>query len=217
MSHSDCYLLTVLSSNDTQRKEGGTRDMLKLWPNMERYMNIDPGIFVQVESKVTTDTIDDTPSSWRTLYLCCASFPQLASADSELKKILDKHLPAFDEEVMYAEASDGTIVIGLNSSYGVMRLGQLVIHDYETKTGKHDSRAMFHAGVVNIPDENSKLQGKDYDLVRNAIKYAMPSSMMCSSSFATSLILDPGHFTFHHAGTIDEKMEMYAVEIGEVN
>lgn len=216
MSHSDCYLLTVLSGTDSQRKEGGTRDMLKLWPNMERYMNIDPAIFVQGDSGTKTDlTQQAVATSWRTLYICCANFPQLSGADAELKKIINRHRSGFDEELLYTEVRNGRVTLGLNSSYGVMRLGRMIIKDYESKTGKHDFTIVFHTGTIDLTDDGSQLHGTNYEDLLNAMKYAMPSTLMCSSTFATSLILDPGNFTFHHAGSIHQTMEMYSVEVGE--
>jgi hypothetical protein len=216
MSHAECYLLTVLSGVDTQRKEGGTRDMLKLWPNMERYMNIDPGLFTQVESKTVTPAPEAIPiSSWRTLYMCCAFLPQLSTSDSELRKLIDKHSHEFEDELIYTEAKAGRLIIGLSSSYGVMRFGRMILDDYKTKTLKQDFRIVFHAGVINLANEEENLKGKDYDNLVTAIKYALPSTMMCSSTFATSQVLDPGKFIFHHAGTIDQALEMYTVEIGD--
>ncbi len=218
MTHSDCYLLTVLSSADAQRKEGGTRDMLKLWPNMERYMNIDPSTFITNETQQapSASQVEAPPTSWRTLYFCCADFPHLSSVDSELIKIIDKHRSEFQDELIHTEVNSGKMTIGLSSSYGVIRLTQMIIQDYKNKTGREDYRSVFHAGVANVLSENglTKLEGEDHEMAKNAVKYAVASTLMCSSPFATSLILDPGEFTFHHAGTIEKNMEMYTLEIG---
>jgi hypothetical protein len=133
-------------------------------------------------------------------------------------KIIDKHRAEFQDELIYTEVNSGKVTVGLNSSYGALRFGQIMLDDYKNKTGRQDYRTVFHAGVVNVitENDNTNLEGEDYEMAKNAVKYAVPSTLMCSYPFATSLILDPGKFTFHHAGKIDQNMEMYTLEIESI-
>ena len=44
--HQEPTLLTVLSDTDLRRKEGGTRDTVRMWPFADKYINVNPDQFV---------------------------------------------------------------------------------------------------------------------------------------------------------------------------
>ena len=47
-THGEPYLITVMSERDQQRKAGGTRDTVGLWPNPQRHININPDVYVPI-------------------------------------------------------------------------------------------------------------------------------------------------------------------------
>ncbi|HCW06297.1 MAG TPA: hypothetical protein DGG95_02910, partial [Cytophagales bacterium] len=213
MTHSEPYFITVLASSDTQRKEGGTRDLLKLWPKEEHHFNIDPGNFATNEIRKSSSTFIEQEQPWRVLYIGYLDFPHLALVDAELNKIVDRYRSEFEDELIFSESKSGKLLIGLNSSYGALRLARKIINDYKIKTGRSDYRSVFHAASVQL--SNNQLNGLEVENIIEAMKYALPENLMCTSAYATSLILDPGHFKFHYAGSIRNKLEMYSLEVSE--
>ncbi|MGC3947890.1 MAG: tetratricopeptide repeat protein [Chryseolinea sp.] len=51
-THAEPYLITVMSERDQQRKSGGTRDTVGLWPNQQRHININPDVYVPITAIV---------------------------------------------------------------------------------------------------------------------------------------------------------------------
>lgn len=61
-THAEPYLISVMSERDQQRKTGGTRDTIGLWPNAQRHMTINPDVYVPMTAG-TDDGAQASPSA----------------------------------------------------------------------------------------------------------------------------------------------------------
>jgi hypothetical protein len=221
MIHAEPYLITVLSGTDTIVKEGGTRDLLKLWPAPTHHHNIDPNNFVATTATANAGLQVELKPTWRTIHLACIDLPALKSNDEEILNLVRAHEDEYAEELIYCFAEQGYLMMGLNTSYGAIRLSKALMESYTRKTNREDFRAGFHSGVVENQFEKParKYVGAAFESTRAIMQLALPKSLLCSGIFTTSLVLDPGKYSFYHAGQleaiVDQKLEMYALELND--
>jgi hypothetical protein len=199
--HMEPHFITVLSGLDRTMKEGGTRDLVKLWPYPKQHHNIDPSQFVQPASPGGY-TADVPWSDWRTLYLITLEMPGLSSAD-EASKLISRISAEWSNELVFHLFEAGQWSIGLTTSSGVVRFYHALANAYRLKTTRNDLRAAFHAGVVHVArqDNTWQVRGQSNDVSRAMLSLVEAGLVLASAPFAASLLLDMPQAQLFHAGS----------------
>lgn len=213
IGHIEPYLITVLSEADTQIIEGGTRDLIKLWPFPKHYQNVDPNQIVPTQRHHRTPSYE-AESPWRMLYWCGIDFPTLTST-AEWTKVVERVTPDFADELKWHDIQGGKVWLGLTTSHAAIRVAQELMEHYYSLTRRRDYKTVFHAGVV----DQATWQGGDAGTAHALMKYALTDTLLCSHSFATSLVLDPGDYTFTNAGSVvtgpGVSCDVFTIEINQ--
>lgn len=205
MLHAEPYLITVLSEWDRALKEGGTRDLLKLWPFPTRVQNIDPSKFLSSAStqpeKPSADHTTAQPGR-RVAYLAAISFqgPILNEAHRLAKKMESE----LAQEMIALNVDGETVSAGFTSSYRAISFCKNLITDIERKSPQTKYKVGLHVGpvVVQQLDDKKTMTGTHTEILTGIFALAAPGSIYASEPFAASLVLDSGSYSFIHTGTV---------------
>jgi tetratricopeptide (TPR) repeat protein len=222
--HQEPMLLTVQSEMDLKRKEGGTRDTIRLWPLPERHISINPDPFV-----VTLPPVNVSPPSPATVVsINKTNRPVLYLVLTDLT-----HTPGMEKEKVYKminnKMKDGLIPytafdIGPDSVFmafeaetGALDFVQEVLNATPTVLQERSTRISLHAGPVyleTLPSkENIVKEGENTALIRN-ISQLTPKGHICASdTFAALLALNPKKFRLDYAGILSasENQKSYGI------
>ena len=220
--HDEPTLLTVLSDVDLQRKEGGTRHTVGLWPFPKHHLNINPDIFV-TEKTVSPITVGSIPPVLRptisrpVLYLAHFDLSEVSAKD----KILDYHKDDLDEVGTYMiyEAGNTALLAAFTTESALIEFVRFVIEVLKSVRSP-SYKISLHAGPVYIePVENSneiRLTGRTVQQVKEMNTLMAKGSVFASAHFATLLALEGKMFAIDYAGifilpTDQEKMFIFKI------
>ena len=151
MLHTEPYLITVLSEWDRALKEGGTRDLLKLWPFPSRVQNIDPSKFLSSSSaqpeKPSAAHTTAQPGR-RVVYMTAISFqgPFLNEAYRLAKKMENE----LAQEMIALDLEGEILKAGFTSSYRAISFCKNLITDIERKSQQTKYKVGLHVGPVLV-------------------------------------------------------------------
>jgi tetratricopeptide (TPR) repeat protein len=145
-THAEPYLITVMSERDQQRKMGGTKDTVGLWPNSQRHITINPDIYAPIASGIgeETNTNTSTAAPNRTdrpvLYFVCFDLsPEEEAVEAILNHLAGASLPP---AVTWRRGRE--LVAGFKQLLGAMEFAS---HILSSASPLHPAtRVTLHAG-----------------------------------------------------------------------
>jgi len=204
--HDEPTLLTVLSDVDLQRKEGGTRHTVGLWPFPKHYSNINPDIFVTDKTILTTPgegkpALPKSTLNRPVLYLAYFDLSEVSAKE----KILNYHKEDIDEMGTYMiyEPDNSALLAAFTTESAAIEFVRYVTE--VMKSLRNPSfKISLHAGpayIESIENSNEKrLTGKTIQQVKEMNAFTAKASIFSSAQFATLLALEGKMFTIDYAG-----------------
>ena len=206
MLHSEPYLITVLSERDRTLKEGGTRDLLKLWPFPARVQNIDPSKYLVApppSPEKPSIIINSGQPNRFVLYMVAVTFsgPIMLEAHRLAKKIETEIV----QELLSLNFEDETVYAGFTSSFAAIKFTKDLVSEVERKSQQSTYRISLHAGPVMVKRSEDKriMTGTHADILKKIFELGPNGTAVASEAFAASLVLDAGGFSFIHTGSVD--------------
>jgi tetratricopeptide (TPR) repeat protein len=204
------FLLTVLSEFDLKRKEGGTRDILQLWPFMQRHTNINPdGLVTQLQQQATNnktglaiDRIADRP----VLYQAWLDLSKLIVAERlAAVKVIKAKLEDQPAVKLFDEQSEA-ILIGMDSEIALMDALRAIWTEIAPLKAEKPLRIALQASPVKI-----KEVANDNNLISlAAIGRLIPNGSLCAThTMASVLALYPKKFQLEQVGSVKANEEIY--------
>jgi hypothetical protein len=204
------FLLTVLSEFDLKRKEGGTRDILQLWPFMQRHTNINPdGLVTQLQQQATNnktglaiDRIADRP----VLYQAWLDLSKLIVAERlAAVKVIKAKLEDQPAVKLFDEQSEA-ILIGMDSEIALMDALRAIWTEIAPLKAEKPLRIALQASPVMI-----KEVANDNSLISlAAIGRLIPNGSLCAThTMASVLALYPKKFQLEQVGSVKANEEIY--------
>ncbi len=206
MLHTEPYLITVLSERDRTLKEGGTRDLMKLWPFPARVQNIDPSKYLPAPPPAPHKPaviIDSGQPNRFILYMVAVTFtgPIMLEAHRLAKKLEEEIV----QELMSLTFEDDIVYAGFSSSFAAIKFTRDLVSAVERKSQLSTYRIGLHAGpvVVKRADDKRVMTGTHADILQKIFALGPEGTAYASETFAASLVLDSGDFSFIHTGSAD--------------
>lgn len=220
--HDEPTLLTVLSDVDLQRKEGGTRHTVGLWPFPKHYSNINPDIFISDKAILPMQSTSKPlaappPINRPVLYLAYLDL----SESSSREKILNYRKDDIDEGGMYLvdEPGQGTLLAAATTESALIEFVSFVLETLKSMR-KPAHKICLHAGPVYIePTENPgspRLSGKTVRQLKEMSSLTASGSVYASAHFATLLALEGKMFTIDYGGVFilpEDKQKMFVFKV----
>ncbi len=207
--HQEPTLLTVLSDTDLRRKEGGTRDTVRMWPFADKYINVNPDQFVApvtVAAPVSSGfpTIEKKIAR-PVLYLVLADLSQLPVLEKErVNKVVQSKLS--DELIPYKafEQQPDSIFISFDAETSALDFVQLIMG--QQPKGDHPIKLSLHAGPVYLEDDGQKnakmVEGENITLIQEMNRLSPRGGIVASDHFASLLALNAKKFKLEYAGML---------------
>lgn len=219
--HDEPTLLTVLSDVDLQRKEGGTRHTVGLWPFPKHYSNINPDIFV-TEKPLLPRPIESKPAVYPpavnrpVLYLAYFDLSEVSSRE----KILNYRKDDIDEGGAYLiyEPDQTALLAAFTTESAATEFVRFVIEALKSLRSP-SYKISLHAGPVYIePTGNPehRLHGKTVQQVKEMNKVTAKGSIFASAHFATLLALEGKRFVIDYGGVFilpSDQQKMFVFKI----
>jgi tetratricopeptide (TPR) repeat protein len=202
--HDEPTLLAVLSDVDLQRKEGGTRHTVELWPFPKHYTNINPDIYV-TDKTAFVQHAEPTPAPKKSngnrpvLYLVYSDLAEVSLTDRQ--KIFDYDSEGGDESssLLIRESEDTALLAAFTTESAAIEFVRFVVESIKPLRNQLWYKISMHAGPVYI-EPNQKLTGDTVQQVREMNKFTSKGAIFSSAQFATLLALEGKMFTIDYAG-----------------
>lgn len=223
--HDEPTLLTVLSEVDLQRKEGGTRDTISLWPFPKRYVNINPDIFstdnaVHAPQAELSQPIERATVDRPVLYLAYADLSEVSA--KERAKIIHYKKEDIDQtdQILLDEQDNATLLAAFTTPSAAIEFVRFVVNSIKPLYHVLSYKICLHAGPTYIqPAEKNggkKLSGKTVQYVREMSKLTTKGSLFASDHFAALLTLNGNMFSIEYSGIFNlpdsqQKRSVYRV------
>lgn len=203
--HQEPFLLTVLSEFDLKQREGGTRDMIQMWPYPQKHTNINPDTMYNQKEIVITPAQSPRPELPR-----ITDRPVLSIAYIELSDVLpmereriEKMISVYMKEQQLSSkifhVTDTAIVIALDTEIALMDIVRSVWNSTAPFKPEKPLRIGLHIAPVYI-----KLMDEDRNikLLKAIGEFAPKASLCASTGFAAVLALHPKKFQLDYVGVI---------------
>lgn len=204
MLHTEPHLVTVLAEWDRTLKEGGTRDLIKLWPFPSRMQNIDPSKLPSSalsRQGVAQQSHKENPNRF-VLYMVAVSFS--GPLMQEAIRLVTNMQAGLGPEMKGMQVDDHAIVAGFSTSYRAFVFAKELISAIAHKSPQTKYRLGLHAGPVYVhAAEGPDLTGDHATILKNIFLLAGDDVTCASEPFAASLVLDFASNTYIHIGKVD--------------
>jgi class 3 adenylate cyclase len=213
-NHEEPTLLTVLSEVDLKRKEGGTRDTIRLWPFQRNHVNINPDIYtasLNIETPVVTP-VPSPPSAVTeinrpVLYLayCDLTGISLLEREKVLKAI---HVKIEDVAIpVKAFSLEGdSFLVAYETEMAVMEFVSDIFNSIKALKQAGGIRMALHAGPVYITTESNiediSIAGETVEIVRQIGKLTPTGSICATSHFSSLLALETKKYSLDYSGVL---------------
>lgn len=211
--HGEPSLLTVLSDVDLKRKEGGTRDTIRLWPFPQNHVNINPDIYtssltIEPSSTALATTVKyDQTTDRPVLFLayCDLSGISLLEREKVFKAI---HLKVDDETVpVKAFVLDGdSFLVAYETEISVMEFVSDILNSIKALKQVGGIRIALHAGPVHIhtnpASEEISVSGEAVEIVKQMGKLTPTGSTCATSHFSSLLALETNKYSLDYSGVL---------------
>jgi len=207
--HQEPTLITVLSETDLNRKEGGTRDTVRLWPFADRYININPDTFF-TQGSVTTQVSSGFSTREKkidrpVLYMVLADLTQLPVLERErVNKVVQVKLA--DELIPFKtfEQTTDSIFISFETETAAIDFVQLIMG--QQPKGEHPIKLSLHAGPVFLEDLGQNkfkmVAGENVAQIQEINRLSPRGGVVASDHFAPLLALNTKKFKLDYAGML---------------
>lgn len=207
--HADPALLTVLSGVDLQRKQGGTRDTINVWPYSKNYVNINPDAFVAGQPAARSEMQPRDKHEHIHRPVLFLTHVDLTDVPPLLRERL---LKSIDAKILHAEISctsyraEGNFLLaGFELESYAMQFAGLITDALKSSMPAGAARICLHAGPVfmetatGMPDKN--LSGESVDFLKAMNKLAVAGSL-ASDPFAAVLALQLKKYSIEYSGML---------------
>ncbi len=221
--HAEAGLITVQSQRDQEGKEGGTRDMVKIWPYPTKIININPDEFhssPRAIAKTEAHPVSEFNSNVKPVrFLVLALISDMKHDEIEyLSKRIVKSDPPLLEEPQVVHVDENRLLAVFTSARGAMNYAELI----NKSTKPEAMRLSLHAGPITIDhhNDNQIVTGSTVKEVNAISDNALTGLIYASEQAAAILLLDRQDLLFHPVGRIDfgqewKEMEVYTVDLLE--
>jgi len=215
--HAQPLLLTLLSEVDLKRSTGGTRDTIRLWPFPDRYVNINPDVFLA--------SVTDGDSGYRVpparsidrpvQYLVLADLSSMKTMEKErIYKLINQQLN--EEMIPYADpdpAHDRVLMV-FEFETSAMEMVRALIDAVPTHKKEPELKITLHVGPLLKSDGDMK--GEAIGFIYTISTLSPRGALCASSQFAALLALDPKRYAVEYAGLVagSERAEYPVYKIG---
>lgn len=147
-THAEPYLISVMSERDQQRKTGGTRDTIGLWPNAQRHITINPDVYVPMTSvpEDARHTSASIPNRTDRPVMYFVSV-NVAADDPDGAKML-AHLAGASLPAATAWVYNGDLVAGFKQLLGAIEFSEYVLVNASVE--QPPPRIALHAGPFSL-------------------------------------------------------------------
>ncbi|HBK89377.1 MAG TPA: hypothetical protein DDZ56_12035 [Cytophagales bacterium] len=204
--HAEPHLVTILSERDRTLKEGGTRDLLKLWPFPKHTHHIDPSKWLPLapaqKESAPAETVPGGQPNRFVAYMVTLSFsgPIMLEVTHAAGKMQEETL----QELIALELEPDRVRAGFTSSHRAIRFAKDLVQLIHQRSKQSGYRIGLHAGPVTIQHVNGKkmMTGDHATLLNKIYDLTIAGSICASETFAASLALDAGTYGFVQTGQV---------------
>lgn len=215
--YQDPMLLTVHSEVDLKRKEGGTRDTIRLWPLGERHININPDAYVsmvpaeprqdRLPEPVQSPTSSEKKIERPILYLVQVNLSQTPSLEKEkVYKLINTKMK---EELLIYRAFDmgsDSIFMAFDTETNAVEFVQDIVQNSKGSQKESEVKIGMHAGPAHLEElssgESIVHEGPALTILQKLSQFAPAGSICVSDQFAALLALNTKKFKLDYAGVI---------------
>ncbi len=212
--HQEPMLLTVQSEMDLKRREGGTRDTIRLWPIAERHINVNPDPFVTatthplaVQAPVPASGSHEPKTNRPVLYLVMLDLSEASGMEKEsVFKSVNSRMK--EELITYVAFDSGpeSIFMAFDVETGAIDFVQETLQATKTVQQERLLKVSLHAGPAYVEalahEENHVKDGEALTLLRSISQLTPKGSVCASDTFASLLALNPIKFKLDYAGIL---------------
>lgn len=211
--HVEPSLLTVLSEVDLKRKEGGTRDTIRLWPYQKNHVNINPDIYTtslppQVSANVPASYVPPTtPIERPVLHLAYCDLSGISMLDREkVNKAIHVKLDDSTAPVKTFSLEGDTFLVAYETEMAVMEFVSDIINSIKALKQVGGIRMALHAGPVHLTTHSDaeyvSMSGTTVEIVKQIGKLTPSGSICATSFFSTLLALETNKYNLDYSGVL---------------
>ncbi len=210
VNHTKPHLFTLMSSLDSRRKVGGTRDTIKLWPYPENITNINPDNFntsLRSNSQQTLpDYVDNRKYKDRPVcYVLLADFPNTSPTEKESFWKSAQSKIETKSPIPYGLIWNGeAILVACKSLEGVTDICRILFDIVRRFQKKDNIRVSLHVGPVFVELEEEtigkRIEGNAVKILQEIHHYSTPGEVYASSQFALEMALTINQYSIDYAG-----------------
>lgn len=212
--HQEPSLLTVLSETDLKRREGGTRDTIRLWPFSDKHININPDLYLGSTTAVTSTSsaapVSERGSDRPVLYLVLADLTQLSPLDKEkINKAIQVRLSDGLLTFKAAELLHDSMLMAFETEAATIDFVQLVMA--QLPKGDKLIKISLHAGPTYVDEDGQKFIGKENingSTLQAINQFSPHGGIVASDLFAALLALNRKKFKLEYVGAIQPENNM---------
>ncbi len=202
LSRTEPLLVSVLSKYDKEMKSGGTRDMIRFWPEKDTHTNVDiDEIRNQAgydSSKDIPDTVSEPPIENELIFqIMLANVSHCSQDDLNdfLSKMDDLRANMINTPKFYAYGDDEIIfihrsvmqVIDVLSELKEMEGVNVVIHSEAVEDSSHWTNG-----------------GEKYKFLNNILLVGKDTNVLVTGHFASQLAIESNKYTYAYAGVTSD-------------
>lgn len=210
VNHTKPHLFTLMSSLDSQRKVGGTRDTSKLWPYPENITNINPDNFSTSLRSNNQQTLQEYADNRKykdrpVCYILLADFPNTSPTEKEsfwksAQSKMEMQSPLPLGLIWNGEA----ILVACKSLEGVTDICRILFDIVSRFQKKDNIRISLHVGPVFVEMEEEsigkKIEGNAVKILQEIHHYSTPGEVYASSQFALEMALAINQYSIDYGG-----------------
>ncbi len=223
--HLEPQLITVLSDVDLNRKEGGTRDMIKNWPYPQRHVNINPVMFhnSMVSDSKSSATFQTTEDNQRDVIhdrpVLFLAHINLDGSSGMEKEHIEKIIRTMAEEQQFnfniLQRTEHVILIAHASEMALLDVVRAIWTSTAPFKPIKPLRVSLHVApvFVNTPDTDPNIQ--QLEMIST---YTSEGSLCATQTFASVLALHPKKINLNYSGVVqlsesEEPCGLYRVNL----
>ncbi|CAN5444438.1 adenylate/guanylate cyclase domain-containing protein [soil metagenome] len=222
-THNKPHLLTVLSGRDLERKEGGTRDTLMLWPYPDNIFKIDPDNFNVLPQSIVSPS--KSPDHGRNKnrpvsYILAADLPNAVPSESEaFWKAIQRKIETESSLPVGLVLSSESILAAYNSLSGVIELCHILLNAVNFYK-KDNIRISLHTGPVTLAADGEvigkKVEGSSVKILQQLRQNSAPGGIYASSHISSELALEIDKYSIDYVGKFLPEGQLQVQEIFKI-
>jgi hypothetical protein len=218
-NHQEPFLLSVLSERDQQKRLGGTRDTIALWPNPKNHISINPDVFISdlpQPANSITESISVNRTDRPVVYFVCTDVSPEEKLNIALKKAMEESsLPP-----LIAEVTEDHFIAGFKTIFSAMEFcdlaGKSLLRSFQQKNlmrislhvSPHpvSAASMYHPLKESLTDKLLKLHA-----------LTAPGAIYATGIFAAILSLANKRYQYDYIDTLATDGIAKALDVYQVH